>query len=140
MIIEGYIGRVEGSHITYYCQPGLVPSEQMVATCTFDCTWSPDPAELTCALGNLHSVSILTDCGIPAVTSSIVILTNYPYTTTEGSAISFHCVDNVTLNYTVTLVCTNEGKWDPIPTDFICLSEHITSKGKHYCPILSLLT
>ena len=39
---------LEGSQITYHCQPGLVPSEWMVANCTESGYWIPDPAELIC--------------------------------------------------------------------------------------------
>lgn len=39
---------VEGSHITYYCQPGLVPSERKMAYCMNNGSWSPDPHDLKC--------------------------------------------------------------------------------------------
>ena len=46
--VEVYSSVSQGSQITYYCQPGLLPSERMVATCGNDGYWSPNPAELSC--------------------------------------------------------------------------------------------
>ena len=43
-----YTCEVEGSHITYYCQPGMEPSERMLAYCMSDGRWSPDPQDLKC--------------------------------------------------------------------------------------------
>ena len=45
--VEGYSNGVEGSQITYYCQPGLVPSDPIVATCSLG-EWNPDPRSLVC--------------------------------------------------------------------------------------------
>ena len=39
---------VEGSNITYYCQPGLVPSERSTAYCMPNGSWSPSPSDLMC--------------------------------------------------------------------------------------------
>ena len=46
--IESYSSGVEGSQIIYFCQSGLVPSERMVANCTSDGSWNPDPSHLEC--------------------------------------------------------------------------------------------
>ena len=46
--VEGYSSGVEGSQITYYCQPGMLPSELMVANCMSDGSWNPDPSGLEC--------------------------------------------------------------------------------------------
>ena len=50
MSVVGSSSGVEGSQITFYCQPGLVPtdSEEMVANCTNEGIWKPDPAVMTC--------------------------------------------------------------------------------------------
>lgn len=46
--VEGYSSGVEGSQITYYCLPGLLPSEMIVASCTSNGQWNPDPSSLEC--------------------------------------------------------------------------------------------
>ena len=48
--VKGYSNGVEGSQITYYCLPGLIPNEEMVASCTRDGNWIPNPSELVCRL------------------------------------------------------------------------------------------
>lgn len=37
-----------GSVIEFGCDPGFIPSERMMATCTLNGTWSPDPGTLMC--------------------------------------------------------------------------------------------
>ena len=39
---------IEGSHITYHCQPGMVPSVTKMSICMEDGTWSPNPRDLMC--------------------------------------------------------------------------------------------
>ena len=54
--VEGYTNGVEGSQITCYCQPGLQSStrdEKMVAICTSNSQWSPDPTSLECSVTNI---------------------------------------------------------------------------------------
>ena len=46
--VEGYSSGTEGSQITYYCQPGLLPSEMIVANCTSNGQWNPNPSSLEC--------------------------------------------------------------------------------------------
>ena len=41
---------MEGSYITYSCQPGVVPSERRMAYCMRDGSWNPNPNELECHL------------------------------------------------------------------------------------------
>ena len=50
--VEGYTNGEEGSQITCYCQPGLLSSESMVANCTSNSQWSPDPTSLECSVTN----------------------------------------------------------------------------------------
>ena len=59
--IEGYNVNsmaIEGSQITYYCNNGLIPSDQKVATCTNSSNWDPDPAKLICK-GSYSIISYL---------------------------------------------------------------------------------
>ena len=46
--IGGYTSTVEGSVVAFHCNEGLIPLEQMNATCTSDGSWTPNPAELIC--------------------------------------------------------------------------------------------
>ena len=34
--------------MTFQCNPGLVPSQQMMSVCAANGSWTPDPAELVC--------------------------------------------------------------------------------------------
>ena len=38
----------QGAVVTFQCNPGLVPSQQMMSVCAADGSWTPDPAEQTC--------------------------------------------------------------------------------------------
>ena len=44
------IDTIEGSVITFQCNPGLSPEGVMTATCTNVGVWSPDPAGVECTL------------------------------------------------------------------------------------------
>ena len=37
-----------GSVVEFGCAPGFIPAERMMATCTLNGTWSPDPGTLMC--------------------------------------------------------------------------------------------
>ena len=47
--IGGYTSTVEGSVVTFYCNEGLIPAEQMNTTCASNGSWTPNPAELICS-------------------------------------------------------------------------------------------
>ena len=40
---------VEGDVVNFPCLSGLSPADVMIATCTMDGSWSPDPQLLTCS-------------------------------------------------------------------------------------------
>ena len=63
--VESYSSRVEGSQVTYFCQPGLVPSERKVATCMSDGSWSPDPSHLECR-NYTRNYTTINNCSIPS--------------------------------------------------------------------------
>ena len=50
--LESYTDTTEGSEVFYSCDPGLVPEGRMRAVCTRN-GWSPNPADLNCAVGML---------------------------------------------------------------------------------------
>jgi len=52
--LENYTDTTEGSVVFYRCGPGLVPQQQMRAVCTEN-GWSPNPADLDCFAGMLHT-------------------------------------------------------------------------------------
>ena len=116
--VESYSSGVEGSQITYYCQPGLLPSEKMVANCTSDGTWSPDPAGHDCYAGLFNSsVPTTAVCRMPeALNNVMIVTTNW----SSYNVLMFHCAEGFTPNNTVTSVCTSEGKWSPDPQMHIC--------------------
>lgn len=60
------------------------------------------------------------DCGLPTVLKGARILME-SYTTTESSQITLICTEGLFSNYTITSVCTREGKWHPDPAKFSCL-------------------
>ena len=46
--VMAYDSTLEGSQIVFQCNPGLVPSQQIVSVCAANESWTPDPAELVC--------------------------------------------------------------------------------------------
>ena len=50
VIVEGHsiICAIDGSHITYHCQTGLVPNDMKTSICIGDGTWIPNPSDLVC--------------------------------------------------------------------------------------------
>ena len=39
---------IEGSTMTFYCKPGLSPSQRVLALCMKNGTWSPNPESHYC--------------------------------------------------------------------------------------------
>ena len=49
IIVDSYsTGGLEGSQIWYNCETGFVPRDKMIATCSHNGSWTPDPANLVC--------------------------------------------------------------------------------------------
>ena len=50
VIVDGYSssGGLEGSQIWYHCETGFVPRDRIIATCSHNGSWTPDPANLVC--------------------------------------------------------------------------------------------
>ena len=50
VIVDGYdtSGGLEGSQIWYHCETGFVPRDRMIATCSCNGSWMPDPTTLRC--------------------------------------------------------------------------------------------
>ena len=51
--------------VAFQCNPGLVPSQQMMSVCAANGSWTPDPAELVCMLpppGILNAVCRVHSC------------------------------------------------------------------------------
>ena len=46
--IEPYQNTTEGAEITFRCNPGFVPAENMTAVCEGNGRWNPDPAIAEC--------------------------------------------------------------------------------------------
>ena len=46
-----------GAVVAFQCNPGMVPSQQMMSVCT-NGTWTPDPAELLC-IGNQYGIHVI---------------------------------------------------------------------------------
>ena len=56
VVIISYSGREEGSNVTFSCSEGLMPSVEMMSTCSSG-RWLPlDPRQLNCQPGKLSSV------------------------------------------------------------------------------------
>ena len=73
VIIMGNISGLEGTMITYHCQQSVdnPPVEQMVAVCTRDGNWSPNPNELECNSNHTMTTVELED-GNPSSTTVTV--------------------------------------------------------------------
>ena len=55
----------EGAVVTFQCNPGLAPSQQMMSVCAANGSWTPDPAELVCMSpppGKLNAVCRVHSC------------------------------------------------------------------------------
>ena len=59
--LESYTITTEGSEVFYSCNQGLVPERRMRTVCT-NSGWSPNPAELSCILGNFQLMMVCALC------------------------------------------------------------------------------
>ena len=64
VVEESSICAIEDSHITYHCQPGMVPSETKISICMEDGTWSPNPSDLMCTSIERNNSSHLPSSGM----------------------------------------------------------------------------
>ena len=56
VVIVSYSGRDEGSKVTFSCSEGLIPSAEMMSTCSSG-RWLPvDPQQLNCQPSKLSTV------------------------------------------------------------------------------------
>ena len=46
--IDPYHNTTEGAEISFMCNPGFVPAENVTAVCGADGRWNPNPATLVC--------------------------------------------------------------------------------------------
>ena len=46
--VMAYDSTLEGSQIVFQCNPGRVPSQQIMSVCAANNSWTPDPADLVC--------------------------------------------------------------------------------------------
>ena len=70
------------------------------------------------------------DCGIPIAESFNIEISSIN-TTTEGSWMSYNCIDGFVPNNLLVAVCDSNGRWNPDPTEHICtpVTEMIDTKG-----------
>ena len=47
--IEPYQNTTEGAEIAFMCNPGFIPADKMIAVCTVNGSWNPDPATTECS-------------------------------------------------------------------------------------------
>ena len=52
--------RTPGDEIMFICRPGFVPQTTRRAVCQENGTWSPDPKELLCLVGEYNNIYIYT--------------------------------------------------------------------------------
>ena len=89
-----------GSHISYNCEPGLIPDKPQTAICQSDGSWFPDPINLECQYithkGNIN-------CSLPNSVNADSIQSHI-----NGSLVAiFNCSGDL-----IKTVCTTEGIWD----------------------------
>ena len=134
--VQGYSSGLEGSQITYYCQPGLLPSERMVANCTSDGTWSPDPTSLECHQGikkshnyilpnqilSVHVVTPSVKCQFPDNLKNEVIIDSIA-PGWKSVFVTFYCNKNIDSKSNITSVCTKDGIWSPKIDQLECFKE-----------------
>ena len=54
--IAPYQNTTEGAEISFICNPGFIPAEDMTAMCAADGRWSPDPAGHRCTCKNTYLI------------------------------------------------------------------------------------
>ena len=89
-----------GSHISYNCEPGLIPDKPQTAICQSDGSWFPDPSDLEC-YNNSHNGN--RNCSLPDSVNADSIQSHI-----NGSLVAiFNCSGDL-----IKTVCTTEGIWD----------------------------
>ena len=48
---------VEGDVVVFQCLSGMSPADIMIATCTMEGSWRPDPQLLTCSSATEHTTT-----------------------------------------------------------------------------------
>ena len=74
----------------------------------------------------------LADCGVPQISGDLKVHFD---STTEGRTLTFYCANGSSLNYTVTSVCTSEGRWSPDPSEL----EHLCEFSVFMCVLFIFL-
>ena len=58
VVIVSYSGREEGSKVTFSCSEGMIPSVEMMSTCSSG-RWLPlDPRQLDCQPGKISTIHL----------------------------------------------------------------------------------
>ena len=107
--------------MTFQCDTGYMPQEEVISTCLSNSSWVPSPeCEGMCILRLVGSVILIyfisvVDCGVPHHANRVVI---DPFNNTKfGALITFHCEES---NNSMTAVCGSDGEWIPDLSSYEC--------------------
>ena len=67
----------EGAVVAFQCNPGLVPSQQMMSVCAANGSWTPDPAEHVCR-GTSISINVHGYQNAPEMILMLPLVYTYP--------------------------------------------------------------
>jgi len=112
-----------GSMIQFGCDPGFIPADRMMTTCTLNGTWSPDPGILVCSVSTIN-------CGNPPTTAGgVTVLPSS--TTTVSSVIYYQCQQSGFVPSSESSVCGEDGLWIPDPSQITCEMGPVTTGRPH---------
>ena len=111
--------------LTFQCELGYMPQEQVTSTCLHNSSLVPIPhcegtiQWIICFMHVIDLVNInmcaVIDCGAPSTNTGVDI---EPFNDTRLNAvITFHCQDR---DSSLMAVCRSNGEWVPSPTSFKC--------------------
>ncbi|XP_064402713.1 uncharacterized protein LOC135348428 [Halichondria panicea] len=107
------------SEVTYRCDEGLFPAGDMTSTCESVGgvgTWRPDNTNIICR-------DMLVNCSLPEEPSNTTILDydRLNETVLEGTVLTYHCDNGLSLIGPNTITCTNAGVWSTEPEAIMCV-------------------
>ena len=124
--ISEYSSGAVGAMLTFQCDTGYMPQEEVTSTCLPNSSWIPvmeciSICDIAQESFNVVSYNVIisthavVDCYAP-ITTTEVIFEPFNYTKL-GALITFHCEES---SHTVTTVCGNNGEWFPNPASHKC--------------------
>ena len=136
MLSGSSCGTGKGSELTFQCNEGLFPSNEITIVCTSKERWSPDPEGIVC--GEQPG----TDCRDVRLLTVILMKADQLFSTVSCSplnvprngflnevtstTIMFGCNEGYSPQWTMTAECVATDTWSPDPAQLECTSTTTT--------------